>query len=208
MGCVTSQKTSKTPSLLITPVLYNEKKLPKPVLDGLGKLLYGKATDRVKASQNSEPKTEVTTVSTFRQKDTDPTKALSVFQASVRGVKVQPQNEQPMGSSEQGRDSQRGPLEDQQLEPDEARQGMDVGRGVEPGPDQGLEEGHSPHPEDSKAEEEVKKTAPKNEAAASGTSGTSQPVTALFEEMPSGATDVPKFSYVEEHSSIMEVAQT
>jgi hypothetical protein len=188
-------------------------------MDGLGKMLYGKATDRVKATQN-EPKTEITTLSTFRQKDKDPLMFVGSVQASERGAEVKPQSEQPMGNSEQAKGSQRGPSDHAQsklesIEGHEARQGLKVRRGIEQGPDQsledgpdqGVEEGPSPGPEDSKVKEEVNEAVPKHEVAALERAGLSQPVTALFEEMPSGPTDVPKFSYVEEHSSLMEVSQ-
>lgn len=73
MGCGSSKRKiqgrlSTTNRARLEPI--DEKKLPKLVMDGLGKLLYGKANDRTRAVRTvSERKTDLTTFSTFRKED-------------------------------------------------------------------------------------------------------------------------------------------
>jgi hypothetical protein len=71
MGCgFSSKKHLQVRHHAIVAVLTQDNRLPKPVMDGLGKLLYGKAESNLEIrNKQSRLKNELTSVSTFRIPD-------------------------------------------------------------------------------------------------------------------------------------------
>jgi len=183
-------------------VLSDEKKLPKAVMDGLGKLLYGKAADRTRSFRTvGDRKTGLTSNSTFRRDDEETHKSGgfsqtlerdSLGETTVQIMKTQsnPQVAQEHILSqlydqiEEAKESPKFSMDPHIAENEDESHGSSSS-------DDDLDESKTPGEADTARESETPQEKGKLKKSDSSRGDEEDP------------TDVPKLSYIEEQSSVI-----